>query len=176
VKYRKLVFAGTMGSGKTTAIRALSDIPPVSTEVANQDPAAHAKSHTTVALDYGEVNFGEGDKLRLYGTPGQDRFSFMWPVIARGAMGVILLVDHSRPDPVADMLRYMEQFREHAATTQFVVGVGRIAEERAADLENYVECLAARGWVCPVLSVDVRRKDDVLLLVDVLLSLIETVQ
>jgi signal recognition particle receptor subunit beta len=55
MQYRKVVFAGTMGAGKTTAIRALSEIAPMSTEVANRQTELHGKAQTTVALDYGEI-------------------------------------------------------------------------------------------------------------------------
>ena len=72
----KLVFAGSMGAGKTTAIGAISEIPPVRTDVANSDLATFAKATTTAAMDYGEVTLDGGDKLRLYGTPGQARFDF----------------------------------------------------------------------------------------------------
>ena len=68
----KIVFTGPMGAGKTTAIRAISDAPPVSTEVANTDQAACAKEMTTVAMDYGQLLLDDGTSVRLYGTPGQD--------------------------------------------------------------------------------------------------------
>ena len=73
----KIVFTGPMGAGKTTAIRAISDAPPVSTEVGNSDRQSSVKESTTVALDYGELTLEDGTCLRIYGTPGQARFSFM---------------------------------------------------------------------------------------------------
>ena len=91
----KIVFAGPMGAGKTTAIRSISDTPPVSTEVDNTDRAAYDKESTTVALDYGQLLLDDGTAVRLYGTPGQERFSFMWEILCSGAIGVILLIDGS---------------------------------------------------------------------------------
>src|SRR5690606_37353134 len=110
----KLIFAGSMGAGKTTAIAAISEISPVRTDVENTDRASHQKATTTAAMDYGEVTLAGGDKLRLYGTPGQTRFDFMWKILGKGALGVIILVDNSRPDPLADLREYLQAFHEIA--------------------------------------------------------------
>jgi len=80
----KIVFTGTPGAGKTTAIAALSDTPPVSTEVQNTDVRLH-KARTTVGLDFGQVDLGDGQCVRLFGTPGQVRFEFMWRIVATDA-------------------------------------------------------------------------------------------
>lgn len=71
----KLVFAGSMGAGKTTAIRTISNIDVLSTEAINTDLEAHQKSLTTVGIDYGELVLEDGVKVGLYGTPGQQRFN-----------------------------------------------------------------------------------------------------
>lgn len=68
----KIVFAGTMGAGKTTAIQSISDIPVLCTEALNTDQHAHQKMLTTVGIDYGELTLEDGIKLGLYGTPGQE--------------------------------------------------------------------------------------------------------
>ena len=170
----KLVFAGTMGAGKTTAIAAISEIPPVKTDVANTDMATFAKATTTAAMDYGEVTLAGGDKLRLYGTPGQARFDFMWKILADGALGVILLVDNSRPDPIADLRTYLDAFRDTVAGSRAVVGIGRTDTHPLPALDAYHEAAAACGLTVPMLSVDVRQRDDVLLLLNVLFTQIET--
>jgi hypothetical protein len=99
VQEYKLIFTGTMGAGKTTAITSISEIPPVSTDVQRSEAGDDAKLTTTAALDYGEVTLPRGDMLRLYGTPGQARFDFMWRILSEGALGVVVLVDNRRPDP-----------------------------------------------------------------------------
>ena len=78
----KIVFGGSMGAGKSSAIQALSDIPVLTTEALNTDTAAHQKMQTTVGIDYGEITLEDGLQIGLYGTPGQDRFDFMWSVIS----------------------------------------------------------------------------------------------
>ena len=80
----KILFTGSMGAGKTTAIASVSDVAPVQTEAVNSDLSQHSKTHTTVAMDYGEVQLAGGDRLRLYGTPGQRRFNVMWQILGRG--------------------------------------------------------------------------------------------
>ncbi|WXL26644.1 GTP-binding protein [Ectopseudomonas mendocina] len=168
----KILFTGTMGAGKTTAISAISEIPPVITDVQNNDPSL-LKEKTTVGLDYGELTLPGGEQLRLYGTPGQQRFSFMWQILAKGALGLIILLDHSRPDPVADLSIYLTNFAELIARTGCVVAVGRIAADAHSELDGYAKCLAEHGVICPVLSADVRDKTQVLALLDLLLLQLE---
>ena len=171
----KLLFAGGMGVGKTTAIAAVSEIPPVSTDVENTDRAAFDKERTTVTLDYGRITSPSGDRLRLYGVPGQKRFNFMWPMLAEGAMGLILLADASRPDPFEELDVFLDAFSEILLTGRAVLGVGRLPEKRSV-LKAYIERLENRGIQIPVFSSDVRRKEDVLLLVDALFTQIEVVE
>lgn len=168
----KLLFAGAMGAGKTTAIRAISDVPPVNTEAENLDKARHGKAETTVGLDYGEALLDGGEKLRLYGLPGQERFDFMWKILCQGALGVVLLADNGQPDPVAALDPYLGAFAELARGGAMVVGVGRLADGPAR-IADYAAALRARGLRLPVFAVDVRRREDVLLLLEALLQQIE---
>lgn len=168
----KLLFAGPMGAGKTTAITAISGAAPIATEALNSDRVQHAKAQTTVAFDYGEVQMGGGERLRLYGMPGQARFDFIWKMASEGALGVVLLLDNTRPDPLADLDSYVEAFLRLAEQAAMVIGIGRSAEGRTG-VDDYAARLALRGIVVPVFTVDVRERDDVLLLLDALLNQIE---
>lgn len=168
----KLLFAGPMGAGKTTAIAAISDRPPIRTEAANLDRQQHQKAQTTVGMDYGETRLPDGGRLRLVGLPGQARFDFMWTILAEGALGVVLLADNSRPEPVQELGLYLDRLGELARRSAVVIGVGRL-EAGAARVTDYSDWLTARGLRLPVFAVDVRRRDDVLLLLDVLLQQIE---
>lgn len=171
----KILFTGPMGAGKTTAIAAVSQTSVVSTDVANMDHSS-SKATTTVGLDYGEVRLDDGAVLRLYGTPGQERFRFMWEILAQGALGLIVLVDNSRPQPLEDMQIYLDNFRPLVERGSVVIGVGRAEEHPTPGLEDYYEYLAERGLMLPVLSVDVRLRENVLMLFDVLLSILEVSQ
>jgi uncharacterized protein len=169
----KIVFTGTMGAGKTTAIAAISEITPIVTDVKNTDPTL-AKARTTVGFDYGELTLENAEKIRLYGTPGQARFAFMWRIIAKGALGLIVLIDNSRPDPVGDFETYLDGFSELiGADLPLVVGIGRSDTYATPALDEFSDVLASRSIIAPVLPVDVRKREDVLLLVNLLLTQLE---
>jgi len=169
----KIVFTGPMGAGKTTAIRAISDKPPVSTDVGNSDRQAHAKPTTTVALDYGQILLDDGTTVNLYGTPGQERFSFMWEILCSGALGVILLVDASSTTAIEDFRTFIAYFQRIGYEQPLVIGVGWHLAQDEHQLEGYTKELSARGIVAPLFDVDVRDREDVLLLVQTLLCLLE---
>jgi signal recognition particle receptor subunit beta len=169
----KIVFTGPMGAGKTTAITAVSDIAPVSTEMRNHDQESFAKDATTVALDLGQISIDDGTVVRLYGTPGQERFSFMWEIVGRGAMGVILLIDGSSPNAIPDLRTYATVFRRIAPDQPFIVGVGRTGPDDIELLDGCALALESLRLAAPVFSVDVRKREDVLLLIETLLASLE---
>ncbi len=169
----KILITGPMGAGKTTAICAVSQMPVVSTDVYNTDRTQSAKATTTVGLDYGEVSLGDDAMLRLYGTPGQERFRFMWEILAKGALGLIVLIDNSRASPLEDLLIYLENFRPLVDQSAVVIGIGRSDTHPEPAVDDYYAFLSDRGLMLPVLSVDVRRREDVLTLFDVLFSVLE---
>ena len=172
----KLLFTGSMGAGKTTAINVISEIEPIKTDVKNSDLATSNKATTTTALDYGQVTLAGGNVLRLYGTPGQARFDFMWEILGAGALGVVVLVDNSREDPLADLREYMHAFRDTVRNSRAVIGVGRTETHPIPALDDYYATIEALGLNAPILSVDVRRREDVLLLLDVLFNQIEAAE
>lgn len=167
----KILITGTMGAGKTTAIGQISEIPPISTDVENSRRDDFDKPTTTAAFDYGELDLGEGEVLRIYGTPGQERFSFMWPVLARGAIGIIYLIDCSRPEPLADLENFIDAFGSTADNVASVVALNRIPEDQPLAVETFQALLESRGLPWPAMSADVRRREDVLDVLEILLSL-----
>ncbi|WP_374416161.1 GTP-binding protein [Ectopseudomonas oleovorans] len=175
MKEYKILLTGTMGAGKTTAIAAISDVPPVSTDVLNTD-ASTDKATTTVGYDYGELHLPGGDRLRLYGTPGQQRFAFMWKILAQGALGLVILIDNSRPDPLQDLRDYLQGFAGLIHDTGCVVGVGRMEQCAQPDLDAHAEVLQGFGLLCPVVATDVREREQVALLLDLLMLQLEARQ
>jgi uncharacterized protein len=171
----KILITGTTGAGKTTAIAAISEAAPVRTDVRNNDPG-FAKATTTVGLDYGELTLDNGDKLRLYGTPGQERFGFMWGILAQGALGLVILIDNSRPDPLADLAIYIKGFNGLIHEAACVVGVGRMDTHPEPGLGAYAEALHGAAVLCPLVPVDVRDQAQVLMLMDLLLTQLESKQ
>jgi len=169
----KIVFTGPMGAGKTTAICAVSDSKTLSTEVPMSDGALRAKTTTTVGFDYGECRLDEAHTLRLFGTPGQERFRFMWDILAQGAFGLVVLIDNTQPDPIGDLQRYLEAFAPHIPRQRTVVGIGRMDEAPSPSIDDYCQRLGSIDPLIPIIEVDVRRPEDVRLLLSVLVSLVE---
>ncbi|MEM7737430.1 MAG: ATP/GTP-binding protein [Deinococcota bacterium] len=117
----KLVVSGPVGAGKTSFVQSLSETEVVETdEVASEDIG---KDRTTVALDFGTLTL-DGIPLYLFGTPGQDRFDFMWEILCEGALGMILLVAGDRPKDLPHARNILE-FVTSRVPVPFIVGVTR---------------------------------------------------
>jgi uncharacterized protein len=172
----KIIFAGPVGSGKTTSISSISDIVVVGTEARASDEVALRKVNTTVAMDYGVLNLDDGRKVHLYGTPGQDRFDFMWEILSLGAMGFIILIDSLRPDPLTDLETYLNAFRKPITNCgdAVVIGITRTeSDPQPGLLDRIHERLASLGLNVPVFEVDGRKREDVKQMLLALLSLID---
>lgn len=165
----KIVIVGPVGAGKTQAVKVLSDIEVVSTEAAASDGVRAIKSHTTVAMDYGVLNLPGGDRVRLYGTPGQERFDFMWEILSENALGVVLLLDGSARDPVADLRHYVAAFRQIVDETTLVVGITHLGWGDRTVRPAVAAELARLGLPATVMSVDARERAEMVTLVKTLI-------
>jgi signal recognition particle receptor subunit beta len=165
----KIIFTGPVGAGKTTAINSISDVPPIMTDAAASDMTKLRKSSTTVAMDYGIMNLAGGEKLHLYGTPGQERFDFMWDILTTGGIGLILLLDNTRADPFQDMKFFLDTFDKFITNTSVAIGVTQMDLSKKPAIEDYHIQLRALNLNPPVFAVDARVKNDVSLLVQALL-------
>jgi signal recognition particle receptor subunit beta len=156
-----ILFAGPMGAGKTTAIQSLSEIEVVRTEANNSERHIVDKATTTVALDYGEIVIGADEKVRLYGIPGQKRFNFMWAILKKRAKGMVLLVNSDAPDPIGEMVFFLDEFRELYDRGGVVIGVTRADVKAGPVLDDYLTALEESnpGLVIPVFTVDPRERD-----------------
>jgi signal recognition particle receptor subunit beta len=94
----RIAIAGSVGAGKTSFIRSISEIESVDTDKTSTDEIALFKAKTTVALDFGLFTIVPNHLLYLYGTPGQPRFDFMWDILIRQVQACIVLVDAHRPE------------------------------------------------------------------------------
>lgn len=167
----KIVFGGTIGSGKTAAIKVLSDISIISTEAKNTDVQSHNKNLTTVGIDYGEINLEDGTKIGLYGTPGQDRFDFMWPIVCKGALGIVVLIDHSSNDRLKQLDFYLNTFKEYGHN--IVIGITHLDKNDDQVLKIYRDWMALYNHEYPLFGIDARKKDDVLLMTEMLIASLE---
>jgi uncharacterized protein len=159
----KIVVAGGFGVGKTTAVSAISEIPPLRTEAAmtaasygvDDTSAVSGKTTTTVAMDFGRITVAEGLVLYLFGTPGQDRFWFMWDELTRGAVGAVVLVDTRR---LADGFPAVDYFEQRKLP--FLVAVNVFDGHPSHDLEE-VRAALAIGRDVPMVHCDARDRDSI---------------
>ena len=171
LQQHKIVFAGSMGAGKTEAIRSLSDVPVLLTEALNTDQQSHTKMETTVGIDYGEVTLGDGTKIGLYGTPRQSRFDFIWSAICKGAIGAIILIDHTINNPLAELENYIETFQNY--TANIAIGITHTDLDTENSTLIYKDWLIRQDLYSPLFFIDARQKEDVLLLLEALITSIE---
>ncbi|TGD72836.1 GTP-binding protein [Mangrovimicrobium sediminis] len=169
----KIVFSGPVGAGKSQAIRTVSDIEVVQTDVVATDEVQDSKETTTVAMDYGELQLDADTTLALYGTPGQERFRFMWDILIKGALGVVLMVDDSAPDPLGDLETYLQNFSHHIAQSTAVVGVTHTDVAASSGMEKYYEYMEQKGYFFPIYPIDARKAEDVNLLLQSLTAMLE---
>lgn len=165
----KIIFTGPVGAGKTTAINSLSDIPVIGTDESASDMTVHRKKTTTVAMDYGLMKLDGGERIHLYGTPGQERFSFMWDILSKGGIGLVLLLDNTRADPFQDMQFFLNSFDEFISKTSLAIGITRMDLDDKPGMADYHVELAKLGIKPPIFEVDARKEKDINQLVEALL-------
>ncbi|MCX4971435.1 ATP/GTP-binding protein [Streptomyces sp. NBC_00620] len=167
----KIVVAGGFGAGKTTLVTAVSEITPLQTEALMTQAGADTddltgtpeKLTTTVAMDFGRITLDDDLVLYLFGTPGQQRFWFMWDDLVRGAIGAVVLADTRRLKDCFPALDYFE-----SCGLPYVVAVNHFDGSERYEPEDVREALTVPPHI-PVMIMDARRRISV---VETLLALV----
>jgi signal recognition particle receptor subunit beta len=157
----KIIIAGGFGVGKTTMVASVSEIPPLTTEEVLTEASdgiddlmgVERKATTTVALDFGRITISPKYVLYLFGTPGQDRFWFMWDELARGAIGTVVLVDTRRLDTSFAAIDFFERRK-----IPFIVAVNCFDNAERYDADEIRHALAVPSHV-PIVMCDARQRD-----------------
>lgn len=145
----RLVVTGPVGAGKSTFIRTVSEIEVVDTDRQATDETAQLKKKTTVAFDFGRLQFGPEMALHLYGTPGQARFNFMWDILIRQAHAYIVLVAAHRPIEFLQA-RKIIQFMRKRQDIPMVIGLTHTDCPNAWDPANAAIALGfSNPALCP---------------------------
>ncbi len=155
----KIVVTGPFSAGKTTLIRTISEITVLSTEKDITDHTKSRKAETTVAMDFGRITIDRDLVLYLFGTPGQDRFDFMWEILGEGMLGYILLLDSSRQDSLEEAVGILAAFRK-MAHVPFVVALNRSAGVSPDDEQNVRDVLGLDDEI-PVIPCEATDRESV---------------
>jgi small GTP-binding protein len=155
----KVVITGPFNAGKTTFIRTVSEIAVLSTERQVSEVSDEGRGETTVAMDFGRITISDDVVLYLFGTPGQERFSFMWETLSEGMLGFVVLLDGTSDDSVSDGNGVLSFFTD-MSDVPFVVAANRVDPRDHAALDALRARIGLSADV-PLLGVDARNRDDV---------------
>lgn len=172
---QRVAFVGPFGVGKTTALRAISDIDVVDTDVATTERRADLpeKTHTTVGFDYGELKLEDGQRIGLFGLPGQDRFHAVWRTVLPGASAVVLWIYGDQPDAPKELENWLQALKGCVALEILSVAVTRLSgtmQDIDGQLMPLRDVLARFNPVAPLIAADPRQSEDVRLAVAIALA------
>jgi len=162
----KIIFAGPPGVGVTTAIKAISDIPP---EIKKKKLVDDKGNTTTIEMDYGILKLDSGDQIYLYGAPERAKLEHVRETLKQGCIGLVLLINNAEKDPVGTMLQYMEDCQFLVEKKGMAVGLTRYEDSPLPDINDFHIALREKKHNIPVFSVDGHEKNDIITIIRAML-------
>ncbi len=168
--YRKLAIVGDVSAGKTQLVKSLSDISPVNSDV--ESSVDIGKEMTTVGIDYGRIQLSDTDTLGIYGVPGQEKYSFIWEMVAKSLWGVVVLIRHSEPLNLQSLQKWLHFFEIAEKRIPCIIGVSH-SEHLESDqiqiaLTQINTVLSKASVIAPTIPVDNRSREQGITLLNTL--------
>ncbi len=162
-----ILVVGPAGSGKSTAIATLFGA---------EDDGTGGLAGAATAVDFGQLELGPGETVRVYGVPAHGRYDYMWQILKRRALGVLALVSGAEAAPVAELLAVVDEFAELQARGGLLVGITHADAAGSPDPIEVQAALAARfaSRVTPVLTLDPRDRGQLITAVSVLAASVDS--
>ncbi len=163
-KTYKILIASSDGADKSTAIRSISD---TNVEVPNSgsdDRASDSSALPVAPMDYGSLDISDTERILVYGVPSNEQFKFIWDILQKGAIGLVLLIDNRSQDPLTDLETYLTMFEEFVNKTGVVIGINRTPERLHPDIHEYHEHLQRAKYAGksppPIMEIDPTNKSE----------------
>lgn len=163
-KTYKILIASSDGAQKSTAIRSISD---TNVEITNSEYRAQASDSSalpTSPMDYGSLDISDTERILVYGIPGNEQFKFIWDILQKGAIGLVLLIDNRSQNPLTDLETYLTMFGEFVDKTGVVIGINRTEQRLHPDVHEYHEYLKNVPYAGkappPIMEVDPTNKNE----------------
>lgn len=165
----KLIFTGSLNAGKTAAINTISEIPMSHTNMQMPEHDGNygmcVRKENLITIDYGELTLADGRRLRLYGTPGQDHLEYIWKMLIKSAIGIVVLINNAGSDPIGELARCLDNCREVIGEIPTVIAISHMDITPTPNLQSYRDYLQQRRIELPLFLIDPRRYESVMQLV-----------
>lgn len=169
--HKKLVIAGSVGTGKTTLIENISSISTINSDV--KSSVDIGKEFTTVGIDYGHLFIDDKISLGIYGVPGQERFSFIWDLVKEGLWAVVILVKNGHLESIKEIDRLVEHFEIEKKAPCIVCITHADLKDSQMTLRKVQEKLDEKGLKFPVFTINSQSKENAKLIMQTLIAIEE---
>ncbi|MCD6426828.1 MAG: ATP/GTP-binding protein [Caldisericaceae bacterium] len=171
MKKYKIIISGPFAAGKTTFIQTITEIAPISTEAkTTKSDETKVKDSTTVAMDFGRITIDGENVLHIFGTPGQFRFNYMWSILGKDALGIVVIIDSGAEDTFEDAKDMINFFRVKT-DAPILVALNQFDGKNKVDEEEIRKILNLPKWI-PVVECNAKDKESVKGVLTKLLGLI----